>query len=136
MLKEKGALGVVVALLAVLLVVGMVVTSVQGKGDNAIGTVNMEAVFTQHMAPPLFEARDAMQNDFDGRADEMTDEEKNQVFLEYQAQLELLEMEFAGDIDEAIEIVAKANGFDVMLDSAAVLHGGQDMTEAVLEVLK
>ncbi len=137
MLKEKRSVGIIlVIVLAVLTVAGFVVTSVQGKGNGEIGVVNMEAVFTQYMAPPLIEARDVMQQEFDARVDELTDDEKASIFMEYQTQLEILEMQYTADIEQAVAEVAKANGLLIIVDQLGVLYGGSDLTKNVLDALK
>ncbi len=137
MLKEKGYLGGFIALIAVaLLVVVVLVTSAQGQSSGQIGVVNMETVFTQYMAAPLFEARDEMQAEYDNKVENLADEEASQLFMEYQVQLETLENEYSNNVEEAIKTVAEKHGFQIIVDSAAVLHGGIDVTEDVLEVLK
>ncbi|NMB39236.1 MAG: hypothetical protein GX994_06660 [Firmicutes bacterium] len=137
MLKEKGYLGGFIALIAVaLLVVVVLVTSAQGQSSGQIGVVNMETVFTQYMAAPLFEARDEMQAEYDNKVENLADEEASQLFMEYQVQLETLENEYSNNVEAAIKTVAEKHGFQIIVDSAAVLHGGIDVTEDVLEVLK
>ncbi len=137
MLKEKGYLGGFIALIAVaLLVVVVLVTSAQGQSSGQIGVVNLETVFTQYMAAPLFEARDEMQAEYDKKVENLTDEEASQLFMEYQVQLEALENEYSNNVEAAIKTVAEKHGFQIIVDSAAVLHGGIDVTEDVLEVLK
>lgn len=137
MLKEKRYLGGFIALIAVaLLVVVVLVTSAQGQSGGQIGVVNMETVFSQYMAAPLFAARDEMQAEYDKKVEELADEEASQLFMEYQVQLEALETEYSDNVKAAIKTVAEKHGFQVIVDSAAVLHGGIDVTEDVLAVLE
>ena len=113
----------------------MLVTTVQGQTGDQVGVVNMEIVFTQYMATPLFEARDAMQAQYNEEIEDLSDEEASQLFMDYQIQLEALETEFAGNVEKAIKTVAEKNGFQVVVDAAAVLHGGVDVTDQILSNL-
>ena len=137
MLKQKGYIGGFVTLVAVaLLVVFVWVNSVQGQADELIGVVNTQAVFTQYLAGPLFEARDQLQAEYDEKAADMTDEEAAKLFMEYQTKLEALEMEYSNNVVEAVEKVAKVKGLEVVLDASAVLQGGIDITEDVIAALQ
>ncbi len=137
MLKRKGYLGGLVTLVAIaLLVVFVWVSTVKGQADTQIGIVNTQAVFTQYLAGPLFEARDQLQAEYDDKAADLADEEAAKLFMEYQAKLETLELEYSNKVDEAVEKTAKAKGLKVVLDASAVLHGGIDITEDVLAALK
>ena len=137
MLKQKGYIGGLVTLVAVaLLVVFVWVNSVQGQADELIGVVNTQAVFTQYLAGPLFEARDQLQAESDEKAADMTDEEAAKLFMEYQTKLEALEMEYSNNVVEAVEKVAKVKGLEVVLDASAVLQGGIDITEDVIAALQ
>ncbi len=107
----------------------------QGHSNESLGMVNMEAVFSTYMAPPLFAARDSMQQEFDAKADSLTDEEKQVLFENFQRDLEGLERKYLGHIEEAVSEVAKQHGLTLVVDSNVVLFGGMDLTEAVLELL-
>ena len=126
----------IVALIAVLLLGGLVVTTVQSKAKSTVGVVNMEAVFTNYMAPPLYTARDEMQKEFDQKSAELSEEDKVKTFEDYQEKLTVLENEYNGNIMAAVQKGADAKGLDTVLDSAAVLHGGVDITQDVLNSLK
>ena len=136
MLKQKGYIGGLVTLVAVaLLVVFVWVNSVQGQADELIGVVNTQAVFTQYLAGPLFEARDQLQAEYDEKAADMNDEEAAKLFMEYQTKLEALEMEYSNNVVEGRK-VAKVKGLEVVLDASAVLQGGIDITEDVIAALQ
>lgn len=134
---ERRYLGVFIALVVLVLVLaGVFVSTAQGQSEQEIGVVNMEVVFTEYMAPPLFEARDKMQNEFENRSEEITDDERNQLFIDYQTQLETIEIQYSNNIENAVTKVAEAKGLQVVVDSAAILHGGLDITDEVLSELK
>ena len=137
MLAEKKVLGLAVGLvLAIVLIISLWVGSVQGSADQTIGVVNMEAVYTQHMAPPLFEARDLMQQEFDANAPDLSDEEQVELFEQYQLQLDQIEKDYQLKMSDAIRDVSEQQELDIVVDAAAILHGGIDITESVLDALK
>lgn len=137
MSKQQKYFGGVVGLAVVaLLVVGVLVTTAQGKSNQQIGVVNMQAVFTQYLAQPLYEARDKLQSNFNEQAEDLSDEEKNELFIALQTELEALELSYGDQIANAIDLVAKELGLEVVVESTAVLHGGLDITEQLLVKLQ
>lgn len=135
MLKRKGYLGGLFALAAVVIIVMILVPGAQSKSNDLIGVVDMETVFTQYMAQPLFEARDQLQADFDQQVDEVSDEELAELFMEYQTELEAVEIEYLENVNKALEEVAQENGLQIIVDSGAILYGGIDVTEEIIAVL-
>ena len=136
MLKERRYLANFVGLVVLTLVLaGVFVSSAQGQAEQEIGIINMEVIFTEYLAPPLFAARDQMQQEFEEKAEELSDEEKNQLFIDYQAKLETIEIEYSNNIMNAVAKVAKTKGLSMVIDSAAVLHGGLDVTTDILNEL-
>lgn len=136
MLKERRYLAIFVGLVVLTLVLaGVFVSSAQGQAEQEIGIINMEVIFTEYLAPPLFAARDQMQQEFEEKAEELSDEEKNQLFIDYQAKLETIEIEYSNNIMNAVAKVAKTKGLSMVIDSAAVLHGGLDVTTDILNEL-
>jgi len=136
LLKERRYLAIFVGLVVLTLVLaGVFVSSAQGQAEQEIGIINMEVIFTEYLAPPLFAARDQMQQEFEEKAEELSDEEKNQLFIDYQAKLETIEIEYSNNIMNAVAKVAKTKGLSMVIDSAAVLHGGLDVTTDILNEL-
>lgn len=135
LLKRKGYLGGLFALAAVVIIVMILVPGAQSKSNDLIGVVDMETVFTQYMAQPLFEARDQLQADFDQQVDEVSDEELAELFMEYQTELEAVEIEYLENVNKALEEVAQENGLQIIVDSGAILYGGIDVTEEIIAVL-
>ncbi|NLM25004.1 MAG: OmpH family outer membrane protein [Firmicutes bacterium] len=135
-MKERRYLAIFVGLVVLTLVLaGVFVSSAQGQAEQEIGIINMEVIFTEYLAPPLFAARDQMQQEFEEKAEELSDEEKNQLFIDYQAKLETIEIEYSNNIMNAVAKVAKTKGLSMVIDSAAVLHGGLDVTTDILNEL-
>lgn len=137
MFKAKSYLGGLAALVAVALLVVLVwVTAVKGQSNDQVGIVDMQTIFMEYMIEPLYEARDKMQAEYDAKAESLTDEEAADLFMQYQAQLEAIELEYTSRVEAAIAQVAKENGCQVVIEASAVLYGGVDMTADVLKILQ
>ncbi|HHX01562.1 MAG TPA: hypothetical protein GX739_02700 [Firmicutes bacterium] len=137
MLKQKGYLGGLLILVAVaLLIVFLWVSSVQGQSNDKIGVVDTQALFTEYLATPLYEARDQLQAEYDAKSEGLTDEEVGKLFMEYQAKLENIELEYSNKINDAVAKVAGEKNMQMVVDDSAVLYGGVDITQDVLAVLK
>lgn len=137
MFKAKSYLGGLAALVAVALLVVLVwVTAVKGQSNNQVGIVDMQTIFMEYMIEPLYEARDKMHAEYDAKAESLTDEEAADLFMQYQAQLEAIELEYTSRVEAAIAQVAKENGCQVVIEASAVLYGGVDMTADVLKILQ
>jgi len=135
--KAKSYLGGLAALVAVALLVVLVwVTAVKGQSNDQVGIVDMQTIFMEYMIEPLYEARDKMQAEYDAKAESLTDEEAADLFMQYQAQLEAIELEYTSRVEAAIAQVAKENGCQVVIEASAVLYGGVDMTADVLKILQ
>jgi len=112
------------------------VTAVKGQSNDQVGIVDMQTIFMEYMIEPLYEARDKMQAEYDAKAESLTDEEAADLFMQYQAQLEAIELEYTSRVEAAIAQVAKENGCQVVIEASAVLYGGVDMTADVLKILQ
>ncbi|HKM17727.1 MAG: hypothetical protein GX228_03300 [Firmicutes bacterium] len=137
MSKQKRYLGGLVTLVAAaLLIVFLWVSSVQGRGNDQIAVVDTQALFTEYLAAPLYEARDQLQAEYEEKSEGLSNEEAGQLFMEYQAKLEAIELEYSSKVDEAVAKVAGKKDLQVVVDASAVLYGGVDITEDVLAILK
>ena len=135
-MKNKRFAITISALVLVIVAVGALVTSVHGKGESKIAVVNLDAVYTQYMAPPLVQARDEMQAEFDAKSAEMEEEAKAELFMEYQERLTDMERQYRQDVQDAVNELGQKRGVDVIINASAVLYGAVDLTDEVIQSLK
>ncbi|HHY45980.1 MAG TPA: OmpH family outer membrane protein [Firmicutes bacterium] len=80
-----------------------------------------------------------LQKELDEKAKGLDDAAKKKLLDEYQKKLDQRKVELWGPVDNrikgAIRDVAKEQGLNLMLRSEVVLHGGKDVTDAVLKKL-
>ena len=77
-----------------------------------------------------------VQRDFKEKSEGMTDQEKQDYYIQCQQRLnqkqnELMEP-ILKSVDDAIKKVADAKGLSVVIDKAAVVYGGTDITQDVI----
>jgi outer membrane protein len=146
--KYVKIVSLVVAAFFMLGVVGLAVSQT-GKGYAAgagtasnVGKVNHQAIVAQH--PDMAKAQEAMQQEveaakkeFDAKAANMNEKEKQDYYMQLQQRLNLKQQELIGPIydkvDAAIKAVADAKGLAVVLDAGNVVYGGQDITDEVMK---
>lgn len=78
-----------------------------------------------------------LQKEYDEKSKNLSQEEKVKLFQQYQAgldaQKEALFRQARQKVLAAIETVARQEGLAVVMDQQAVLYGGKDITELVLQ---
>lgn len=110
------------------------------SGGSDIGYVNYQLLVSQH--PDMAAARQSMQNevdqaqkDFEAKTQGMSDQDKQQYYLQTQQRLSMKQQELLKPIydkvDAAIKDVATAQGVSVVLDKSNVIYGGKDLTDDV-----
>lgn len=111
-----------------------------GVSAAGIGYVNTNALMQAHpkMEKARLDMRAAAQKaeeDFEKRADGKSDEEKQRIATELQRQLNdkngSLMNPIVQDIQKAIAQVRQEKGLDIVIDQAAVIDGGVDITTEV-----
>jgi len=79
----------------------------------------------------------AMQEELEEKAADLSQQEQEELLEEYQYRLAMREQELIAEvvakIEDIVEEVALERGVDVVLESQNVIFGGQDLTSAVLE---
>ena len=77
--------------------------------------------------------------DFDAKAENMTDAEKEKLFADMQQQFNQkrtsIEKEMADQVTGAVKSVASKRGLSLVVDKAAVIYGGTDITKDVSDSL-
>ena len=103
-----------------------------------VGKVNYQMLVQQH--PDLSKVQSAMQTeseaakkDFDAKAASLGEKEKQEYFMQLQQRLQLKNQELMvpifNKVDAVIKEVADAKGLAVVVDAAAVIYGGADITD-------
>lgn len=125
----------------VLVLVGiMLVPAIGLAQSDSIGTVNLQVVFDNH--PGLPGAQQDFQNsvaDLQDELQQLDEEAQQQALPDYQQRVQEMEMEIQEtlmiDIESAIQDVAEDLNLEVVVEENAVLFGGVDVTEEVIEAL-
>ena len=142
--NKKNVKTVALAIAAAFLfgVAGLAVTQTTHVASAApasnVGVVNYQMVVQQH--PDLAKVQTAMQSEseaakkeFDAKAASLGEKEKQEYFMQLQQRLQLKNQELMvpifNKVDAVIKEVADAKGLAVVVDAAAVIYGGADITD-------
>lgn len=147
--KQVRIVSVLIALVFVGSVVALALTQ-SGSGivsaaSSSVGLVDMETIVQQH---PKYQSSGAefqkfmedTQKEMEQKAANMSDQEKQEYANQMRQRVmqknqELMEP-IKQDIDDNIKKVAEAKGLQVVLDKSAVVYGGTDVTQDVINKLK
>ena len=103
-----------------------------------VGKVNYQMLVQQH--PDLAKVQTTMQTEseaakkeFDAKAASLGEKEKQEYFMQLQQRLQLKNQELMvpifNKVDGIIKEVSDATGLVVVVDAAAVIYGGADITD-------
>ena len=103
-----------------------------------VGKVNYQMLVQQH--PDLAKVQTAMQaeseaakKEFDAKAASLGEKEKQEYFMQLQQRLQLKNQELMvpifNKVDAVIKEVSDAKGLAIVVDAAAVIYGGADITD-------
>ena len=103
-----------------------------------VGKVNYQMLIQQH--PDMAKVQTAMQaeseaakKEFDAKAASLGEKEKQEYFMQLQQRLQLKNQELMvplfNKVDAVIKEVSDAKGLVVVVDAAAVIYGGADITD-------
>ena len=145
--KHIKIFSVAIAVIFVGSVVALALTQMGTLGGKAsaastsVGVVNLQQIMGQ--STEMQDANTQMQlayqeakNEFESKAANMSDEEKAALSQQLQERLEKKEKSLIEPIQKKVEAeikaVAEAKGLQVVIAQAAVIYGGQDITQDVL----
>jgi len=118
----------------------MMAGALSGAALAGTAYVNLQAVLEQH--PGLEDAQAEYQEAAQELEEEMGDvaeEDQEAMMGQYQQMLQQLEqdlqMGLVDDIIDAVEELGEQEGYDTILDESAVLYGGTDVTDEVIDHL-
>ncbi len=109
-----------------------------------VGVVDRDQVLSQHPSVADFQTKmnaaiTEVQKDFEEKSQGMTDQEKADYYRQCQQRLAQKQNELMDpilkSIDEAIKKVADSKGLSVVIEKAAVVYGGTDITQDVISRL-
>lgn len=148
---EKKQIRFVSILIAVIFIGSVVALALTQTGNIAsaasssnIGVVELDQILVQHPDMQSFDDKmksmvEEIKKEFDEKSVGMNDQEKADYYRQCQERIlqkreELLEP-IMKSIDTAIKTVADKKGLSVVLAKAAVIYGGQDITNDVIAQL-
>jgi len=118
-------------------------TTLSAQSESLIGYVDVDRLIEEYLVPvldePLSQETARLQAEFDAAAADLDDEEKLNLFNQYQAELDWYRQQLVDadlpNINDTVIRVAQRLGVAVVLERQVVIYGGVDLTDAVLEEL-
>lgn len=147
--KQVKMISIAIALIFIGSVVAIALTTT-GTGIASaassvnVGVVDRDQVLSQHPDGQNFTSQmqaavTEVQKDFEEKSQGMTDQEKADYYRQCQQRLAQKQSELMDPIlksvDETIKKVADAKGLSVVIEKAAVVYGGTDITQDVISRL-
>ena len=148
---EKKQVKIVSILIAVIFIGSVVAIALTQTGNIAsaasssnVGVVEYDQIMVQHpdmksIDDQLKAAIADIKKEFDEKSASMNDQEKQDYYVQCQERIfqrrEELLAPLVQSIDTAIKTVADKRGLSVVLAKAAVVYGGQDITQEVIAQL-
>lgn len=148
---EKKQVKIVSILIAVIFIGSVVAIALTQTGNIAsaassstVGVVEYDQIMLQHpdmksLDDQLKVAIDEIKKEFDEKSANMNDQEKQDYYIQCQERIlqrrEELLAPVISSVDAAIKAVADKRGLSVVLAKAAVVYGGQDITQEVIAQL-
>ncbi|MGM0420562.1 MAG: OmpH family outer membrane protein [Bacillota bacterium] len=115
-------------------------TAAQGE----IGIVNIQEVFEAHPDKTDAEAQlnleaQEMQAELEEQADDLSQEEQQNLLNEYREELTAREQELIqgvlAEIEQLVNQLAEEKGLSIVIDSQSVVYGGYDLTPELIEMI-
>lgn len=144
--KQVKIVSVIIAVLFIGSVVALALTQSGGvasaAGTSSVGVVDRDQILAQHPKNSELESQmqaaiTEVQKDFEEKSKGMNDQEKQDYYLQCQQRLQQKQVELLDpvvkSVDEEIKKAADARGLSIVVDKAAVIYGGQDITQDVMK---
>jgi len=142
--KGKVSFAALLLVVAIIGVIGIRWGISRAAAKDEFGLVDMQIIAERYVQPTLIKELEPelkkLQEEFDEKTKDATDEVKAELFATYQGRLnakeqELLEQLFS-EVSAAAAQVKKEQGLRLVYDKAAVVAGGSDITDQVLAKLQ
>ena len=147
--KQVKIISVIIAVVFIGSVVALALTQSGGvasaAGTTSVGVVDREQILTQHpkneeLDTQMRAAIAEVQKDFEEKSQGMNDQEKQDYYRQCQQRLQQKQAELTEpvlkSVDEAIQKTAEARGLSIVIEKAAVVYGGQDITQDVIKKIE
>lgn len=139
-------------IIAAVFIISVGAVAVTSMGNTAmaapksdIGTVDRREVISANSTlatdyqNKIKETADKMQEEFDAKSKDLSDSEKQKLFEEMQQQFNekrtAIDKEMEDKINGAVKSVAEKRGLHLVVEKAAVIYGGTDITKDVSDSL-
>ena len=147
--KQVKFISILIALLFIGSVVAIALTQ-SGSGvasaadKGAVGVIDYRQVMSQHpdlqnIETQMQTAVDEVRKEFEEKSAGMNDQEKQDYYQQSQERLRQKQQELLDPIEQsikdAVKKTAEAKGLGVVIEKAAVVYGGQDITNDVISKL-
>ena len=147
--KQVKIISIVIALVFMGSVVALALTQTGSGVASAassvnVGVVDADLILSQHPDVQNFQTQmnaaiAEVQKDFEEKSKGMTDQEKSDYYIQCQQRLaqkqnELMEP-IKKSVNDTIKKVADSKGLSVVIEKAAVVYGGTDITQDVVSRL-
>lgn len=101
--------------------------------------INANSSLATDYQKKIKETADKMQEEFDAKSKDLNDSEKQKLFEEMQQQFNekriAIDKEMEDTINGAVKIIAEKRGLHLVVEKAAVIYGGTDITKDVSDSL-
>ncbi len=146
--KQVKIISIIIAVIFMGSVVALALTQTGGVASAAsssnVGKINYQQVLMQHpdnqTVDEQFKAAvQEIQKDFEEKSQGMNDQEKQEYYQQCQQRVMQKRQELLDPIQKSIEAAVKAvadsKGLSVVIEEGAVVYGGQDITQDVINKL-
>lgn len=147
--RQVKIISIAIALVFIGSVVALALTSTgagiaSAAGSGAVGVIDSNQVMSQHPDVQKIEQQMSaftaeVKKDFDEKTPGMSDQEKQDYYLNCQQRLQQKQQELIDplikSIDAAVKKVADAKGLNVVVEKSVVIYGGVDITRDVVSRL-
>ena len=136
--RRPAALRVASVALALVVLAGAAswMAGTRAARTTQVGYVDVDRVLGEILAGPLRQETERLQKEFDEKAQDLDEQQRQQLFNQYQQMLDRRYHELGTAelprVREAISQVAQEQNLDVVVHAGAVVWGGQDITPQVL----
>ena len=145
---EKKQVRIVSILIAVIFIGSVVALALTQTGNiasaassSSVGVVDMQQIMAAHPEVQGLQGQmettvNEIRKEFEEKSAGMNDQEKAEFYIQCQQRIAQKQEELLAPIEQSVEVAIKAvadkKGLAVVINKAAVVYGGQDITQDVI----